>query len=213
MSWARGLLDRDYLSGGGIKGTPTHFRIKKGHKVGLSDHIPRLRHCAWGWGLDPGSWGRSTGKDKVAPKSDEVVETPQAQFDKHNVEFGGGVPKALYAGQTVGWTLPAAIHRQKIPDHHLRSALGPVGTTPHPQVFSVACGAPAPGDRSAAGDAQPGLPAFASSPSPSPSRAAQDAASEQRPRRSGPRPDRAPGQASQGGGDAPGLSDPTRPSA
>lgn len=64
--------------------------------------------------------------------------------------------------------------------------------TPHPQVFSVACSAPAPGDRSAGGDAQPGLPAFASAPSPA--RVAQDAASEQRPRGSGPRPDRAPGQ-------------------
>lgn len=66
--------------------------------------------------------------------------------------------------------------------------------TPHPQVFSVARGAPAPGDRSAGGDAQPRLPAFAFASAPSPARAAQDAASEQRPRGSGPPPDRAPGQ-------------------
>lgn len=28
------------------------------------------------------------------------------------------------------WALPAAIHRQKIPDHHLRSVLGPAGDNP-----------------------------------------------------------------------------------
>lgn len=70
MSWARVLLDREYLSGGGIKGTPTHFRIQEGQKVGLSDHIPRLRHRTWGWGRDSGCWGRSTGKNEVSPRSD-----------------------------------------------------------------------------------------------------------------------------------------------
>lgn len=100
------------------------------------------------------------------------------------------MPKALRAGQAAGWALLSAVH------HQPRSPFGPWSfrdnPTPHPQVFSVACGAPAPGDRSAGSDAQPRLPAFASAPSPA--RAAQDAASEQRPRGSGPRPDRAPGQ-------------------
>lgn len=115
---------------------------------------------------------------------------PKAQFDKHDVELGvGGCPRP---GSTLG---PTSRHPPS-QDPRPPSSFGPRSCEdnppPHPQVFSVACGAPAPGDRSAGGDAQPGLPAFASSPSPA--RAAQDAASEQRPRRSGPRPDRAPGQ-------------------
>lgn len=105
-----------------------------------------------------GTWTR---RDQVSGQPDSAPEVAKAGPDTDNTGFGGGVgvPEALPPAPSpwppqhrqnralAGPSRPPS-HGHRIPEHPLRSPFDPAGTPP-PQVSSGACGAPAPGDRSA----------------------------------------------------------------
>ena len=81
------------------------------------------------------------------------------RYRQYRISRGGAVPEALPPAPSpwpplhrqnralAGPSRPPS-HGHRIPEHPLRSPFDPAGTPP-PQVSSGACGAPAPGDRSA----------------------------------------------------------------
>lgn len=87
---------------------------------------------AGGGGAGTGAW---TGRDEVAPRSDIAPEVSKSQPDTNNMELGGcsrrSCPPPGGAGLWSGPALTATIQGHRIPEHPLRSALGPAGTPTH----------------------------------------------------------------------------------